>query len=73
MVIRMNFRIALNTEKLFTKADNHKPNLLLELSIGNIQENIVFNRPLDEDKLKRCIESCYLKKVGIKYTLSSFT
>ncbi|XP_063691934.1 ATP-binding cassette sub-family C member 4-like [Bolinopsis microptera] len=27
---------------------------------GNIEENILMNRPLDKDRLKRCIESCYL-------------
>jgi len=33
-------------------------------SIGNIEENIVFNRPIDKDKLNKCIESCYLTKVN---------
>ncbi|XP_063690754.1 ATP-binding cassette sub-family C member 4-like [Bolinopsis microptera] len=29
---------------------------------GNIEENILFNRPLDKEKLNKCIESCYLTK-----------
>ena len=33
--------------------------------LGNIEENITFNRELDKDRLAKCIESCYLNGVSL--------
>ena len=33
---------------------------------GTVEENILFNRKLDKERLDKCIKSCYLTKVILK-------
>ena len=53
--------------------------LLIVSFAGNIEENILLDRSLDQDRLNQCIESCYLSEVrlrtsyqGLKFEVCEF-
>ena len=42
----------------------------LLLFIGSVRENILFNRPMNEEKLDKIIEACYLSQVIATFVLN---